>query len=152
MEKNCQNCNRPNSSDAAFCRYCATPFSNSAEANKQANFNQPPPPQNQQWNQPQNFGNQHQNPANQSGTGNIQKGMIAVGLVVVGLVCCGPFTGIPAAILGWMEMTAIKEGRSPKDSMWMAQVGLWGGIVVSIIGTIAGFFMLLLSAASGSGY
>ncbi|MCO6510847.1 MAG: hypothetical protein J5I65_08640 [Aridibacter famidurans] len=79
--------------------------------------------------------------------------MLAVGLVALGLVCCGPFTGIPAAIVGWLEMNAIKEGRAPSEGMWMAQVGLWGGIAVSIIGTIAWFFMMLLSmASSGPAY
>lgn len=72
--------------------------------------------------------------------------------MALGLVCCGPFTGVPAAIVGWLEMNAIREGRSPRDGMWMAQVGLWGGIAVSIIGTIAWFFFMLLSMASGPAY
>ncbi|REJ77971.1 MAG: zinc-ribbon domain-containing protein [Acidobacteria bacterium] len=151
----CSNCNRENSADAAFCRYCASPLTGSQGSAQQAKPEPDPPQQgkqqNQQWNQPPPAGQQAQF-APKSGGGTNQKGILAIGLVVAGLFCCGPFTGVPAAILGWLEMNAIKEGRSPQDQMWMAQVGLWGGIVVSILGTIGWFFMLILSMASQPAY
>jgi hypothetical protein len=155
MEKYCPNCHRPNTSDAEFCRHCATPLSGASGRPQPENVNQPPQRPNAPQNQPPpNFGGGQQNFSNGANGGeSSSKGLISVILVAVGLLlCCGPLTGVPAAILGWMEMTAIKEGRSPKDGMWMAQVGLWGGIVVSILGAVGGFFFLLLSAASGSGY
>ena len=43
-----------------------------------------------------------------------------------------PFAGIPAAIMGWMEIDAIKQGRAPADKKWMAMVGLWGGILSTV--------------------
>ncbi len=77
--------------------------------------------------------------------------MIALILAVAALLCCGPFTGLPAAILGWMELDAIKNGRSPQDGRWMALVGLWGGIASTVIH--AGFYLLwilmsMMSAAT----
>jgi hypothetical protein len=153
MDKYCQNCNQPNPFDAAFCRKCAFPLPPEGQpaGGQQGNVNQGQQP-NQQWNQP-NFGSDQQGGQNfaQTTGGTSQRGLIAVILVGVGLICCGPFTGIPAAIVGWLEMTAIKEGRSPKDGMWMAQVGLWGGIVVSILGSI-GYFLLLLMSMASPGY
>ncbi|MGI8786825.1 MAG: DUF4190 domain-containing protein [Pyrinomonadaceae bacterium] len=150
MTKQCPNCQQPNPTEAAFCLNCAAPLPPSPppSSNQQAN---------QQWNQP-NFGGQQaqQNfaapPQANSGKAS-QRAVIAVVLTVAGLFCCGPLAGIPAAIVGWMEMDAIKKGQSPPAGMWMAQVGLWGGIIVSIITSIGGIIFLLLSAASsGTGY
>lgn len=148
MEKNCQNCNRPNAADAAFCRHCASPLSAPGQG---------PQPQGavNQGQQPiqQGFGGQQQpqNPG-QPAAGTSQRAMLAAGLAVAGLVCCGPFTGIPAAIVGWLETTAIKEGRAPQSGMQMAQVGLWGGIIVSILGTIAYFLLFVMSMFSDPTY
>ena len=157
MEKNCPNCNKPNDSDAAFCRFCATPLTDvQAGSSSQGKSDFDSPQNNQQWNQNPNRAqgnfNRPNNVVNSGGGDMSQKGMMAVGLVAAGLFCCGPFTGVPAAILGWMEMTAIKEGRSPQNNMWMAQVGLWGGIIVSGLGRIIGFLMMLMAAFSSPGY
>lgn len=84
-----------------------------------------------------------------------QKGLISLILAIVALICCGPFTGVPAAILGWMELDAIKNGRSPADNKWMAMVGLWGGIasaLIHIFGYVLWVLMGMLSAASGPYY
>ncbi len=153
MERFCQNCNRPNPAEAAFCRHCASPM---AQIGGQPRVNQVDPNQGQygnqpQWNQP-NFGAPMQQNAAQSSSGQSQKAIAAFGLAIAGLVCCGPFTGIPAAVVGWMEMTAIKEGRSAPGGMWMAQVGLWGGIAVSILHTIIGFLWILLTMMASPGY
>lgn len=69
-------------------------------------------------------------------------------LTILALFCFGPLTGIPAAIMGWMELAAIKQGRSDRSNAWMAHVGLWGGIIVSILAVGVFFLMLILSAAS----
>ena len=141
MEKYCQNCHQSNPSEAMFCLNCAAPL----PAAPPSGNRQP----NQQWNQP-NFGNQgaQQNFAPPNAQGASQRAIIAVVLTVAGLFCCGPLTSIPAAIVGWMEMDAIKKGQSPPAGMWMAQVGLWGGIIVTILTTVGGLLFLLLSAAS----
>ena len=147
MDKYCQKCNSPNPAEAAFCRNCATPLSSGQPgAGQQAN---------QQWNQPnaggQQFGQNFAQPAANSG-GASQRAIGALVLTIAGLFCCGFLTSIPAAILGWMEVDAIKKGLSSPDGMWMAQVGLWGGIIVTILTTIGGFLFLLLSAASSNPY
>ena len=69
--------------------------------------------------------------------------MIAVILAVVGLLCCGPLTGIPAAIVAWLELDAIKGGRSSPNGKTMAQIGLWGGIAVTVIHGILWVLYLL---------
>lgn len=56
------------------------------------------------------------------------RAMGAAALAVVSFICCGIFAGIPAALLGWLEITAIKEGRASPKGMLFAQIGLWGGI------------------------
>lgn len=76
-------------------------------------------------------------------------------LAIVALICCGPFTGVPAAILGWMELDSIKNGRSPADGKAMAMVGLWGGIASSLIhifGYVLWVLMGMLSAVSDPYY
>ena len=69
--------------------------------------------------------------------------MFSLILGILSLVCCGPFSGIPGAILGKMEMDAIKQGRSPESNMGMAKAGFW----ISIVGTalsILGFIIAIL--------
>ncbi len=137
--KVCANCNQTNPTDAMFCRQCASPLGGGQAPQPQyAN------PQPQFGNQP-NFGNQPMQPnfANTSG-GATQRAMAAAGLAVAALLCCGFFTGIPAAILGWLEISAIKEGKASAEGMMMAQVGLWLGIGGTIINAIATLILLVL--------
>lgn len=154
MEKFCQNCNRPNPADAAFCRHCASPLvpgQGGQQANPNQGFGNQAQPNTPQWNQPNVGGQGQQNFAHSSG-GTGQKAVAALILAVVGLICCGPLTGVPAAIVGWMEIGAIKEGRSAPSGMWMAQVGLWGGIAVSIIHSIIFVLWMMLSMMSAPYY
>jgi hypothetical protein len=134
MQKICQNCQQSNVSEAMFCRQCASPLGNFQA--KQPNYS----------NQAQN--NQQMNfaPAKQGASG---RAMGAAGLAVLGLFCCGLVAGLPAAILGWLEISAIKEGKSSPEGMMMAQIGLWLGIIGSIVTTLLGFFMMILSSAGG---
>lgn len=151
MEKFCPLCRQSNPAEAAFCRHCAAPLTQAQAMPPQATATQPNPG-NQQWNQPQaanpiqGFQPQQMTPAAQN-----NRPMIAVGLVVAGLICCGPFTSIPGAIMGWMEVTAIKEGRSDPGGMTLANIAFWGGIVVTII-TIIGWLLFLLLSMMGGGY
>jgi hypothetical protein len=149
MNKQCQNCRQSNPPEAAFCLNCAAPLVPAQfGGNQQAN---------QQWNQP-NFGGQQagqnfvQPPQSNQGGGASQRAIVALILTITGLFCCGALTSIPAAIVGWMEIDAIKKGQSPSAGMWMAQVGLWGGIIVTIITTVGGILFLMLSAASSNPY
>jgi hypothetical protein len=125
-----------NPAEAAFCLNCASPIA----------------PASTPIGAPQQFGN---TPPVHAGAQPSQKGLFSLILAIVALICCGPFAGIPAAILGWMELDAIKTGRTPADNKWMAQVGLWGGIVstvLHIIGYVLYVMLGMLSAMSNPYY
>jgi len=150
MDKYCQSCNTKNSPEAMFCRQCATPLTQ-GQGGQQAGANQA------------QFGNQQWTPAGAGGqaaqnfappaAGASGRAIAATVLAVCGLVlCCGPFTGIPGAILGWMEMNAIKEGRSSPKGMMMAQIGLWGGIASSVIGALLNIFISFFMLSGGMYY
>ncbi len=154
MNKTCQNCNQINLSQATFCSNCASPLppSNFGGGGQQQG--------NQQWNQP-NFGGQQQGqqfaPSGNPGGGASQKATAALILAIAGFFCCSIFTTIPAIVVGWMEMNAIKAGQSPREGLQMAQIGFWIGIIVTVLhigGMGLWFFMVLLAAASDpySGY
>ena len=64
------------------------------------------------------------------------------------LLCCLP-GGLVGAILGWMEVTAIKEGRSSPAGMTMAQIGLWGGVAGVALNIIV-YILYFLTALMGS--
>ena len=135
MTKPCPKCAQLNPAEAAFCLNCASPLASGHPGGV-------PPPQ--------QFGSSA--PGNPQAS---QKGLYSLILAILALICCGPFAGVPAAILGWMELDAIKSGRSPADNKWMAQVGLWGGIastVLHLIGYVLWVLMGMLSAASGPYY
>lgn len=140
MSKICKNCNQSNLSQAAFCSNCASPL----------------PPEfssGQQWNQPNASGQQDgQNFApNANSGGASQKATAALIMAVAGFFCCSIFTTIPAIVVGWMEMNAIKAGQSSKDGLMFAQIGFWLGIAGTIIhigGGALWFLLVLLSAAS----
>jgi uncharacterized membrane protein len=142
MEKFCPACRTANPPEAMFCRSCAASL-----ASAPASF-QTPQQQQAQWTQPQPFGGPLTAPARPpEATGN--RPLIALVLVVAGLFCCGPFTTVPGAILGWMEMTAIKEGRAPQSGMTMAQIAFWAGIVLTVLTSIGIVVGILFGLASG---
>lgn len=149
MDKRCQNCNQPNPPEAAFCLNCAAPLSGRQPGTQQQQQ------ANQQWNHP-NFGGQPlgQNFAQPPPTagGASKRATAALILAIAGLLCCGPFTSIPAAIVGWMEVDAIKKGQSSPGGMMFAQIGLWGGIAVTILQGIVLVLWILLSMAASNPY
>lgn len=161
MEIYCPNCKKPNPPEATFCRNCAVSLmvkggGQPADAGVgagagQANYENP------QWNpqpqgyQPQGYpmaGNYMQPPSE----GPSGRAIASLALTICGLVlCCGGFTAIPGAILGWLEIGAIREGRSSPKGLMMAQIGLWGGIIVTIVMAILsflGFFMMMLGGGT----
>lgn len=107
-----------NPPEAAFCLNCASPLAPVVGA------------PNQQWQQPVGAGF---SPTSKSSGRTGQKAVTALILAIAALFCCGPFAGIPAAIVGWLELESIKSGRSSADGKWMAMVGLWGGIASTVI-------------------
>ncbi len=73
-------------------------------------------------------------------------------LSIGGLLLCCLFSSVPGTILGWIEVSAIKEGRSSPKGMTMAQIGLWGGLVVTLLNLIfyGIYLLMILSAGAGS--
>ncbi len=139
MTRPCPKCNQMNPPNAAFCLNCA------------ASLTEAPPFIGQQQAQPQwQAGANAPLAGAQSSSGSGQKAMVAMILAIVAFICCGPFTGVPAAIVGWMALDAIKNGRESADSKWMAMVGLWGGIVATLLHGVGYVFWVLLSAMSAS--
>jgi hypothetical protein len=144
MNKYCQKCNQSNPFDAVFCLNCATPLSNGQFGGNQQG--------NQQWNQP-NFGGQPMGgnftPSIGQSTNASQRATTAGILGLVGLFCLGPIAGIPAAILGFMELNAIKQGQSSPSGKSMASIGFWCGLGGSIV-QIGGFLLWILLALAAS--
>ena len=142
MQKICPNCQQVNPPEAMFCRQCASALG-AAQPNAPQYAN-PPQGQNQQWNQPRAGNQGMQQNFSQTGAGKSNRGMIGLILVIVGLLCCGPFTSLPGAIMGWLELSAIKEGKAPADGTMIAQIALWGGIAVAVLHIVLYFFWVLL--------
>jgi len=136
MTRICPKCNQVNPPEAAFCRNCAAPIGPTVGA------------------PPQQFGGQNFSPQTGGPSGGAgQKAIAALVLAIIGLLCCGGFTGVPAAIVGWMELDAIKNGRSSSAGKWMAQTGLWGGIAVTVIhGAVWILYLLMGMMASSNPY
>lgn len=144
MTKPCTQCNQPNPADAMYCLNCASPLRQNAAPPVIGNANP-----GQQWTGG-GQGGVMSAPVRQAGGDFGQKAVAALILAVAALFCCGPITGVPAAIVGWMELDAIKNGRSPAGGRWMALVGLWGGIAMSILHVVGYIFWILLSAMSAA--
>lgn len=154
MEKVCQNCRLLNPANAVFCRHCAASLPVNAQhsggnpgqySNQQKGQGQHP---NQQWGSPNTSNQMGGNFAPQADKAS-GRAISSVVLAVTSLLCCGLVTGIPGAILGWMEVTAIKDGRSSPKGMTMAQIGMWGSIIGSIITTIVGFILTVFGGGYG---
>src|SRR3712207_607626 len=116
MEKYCQNCRQKNSPDAQFCRACAAPLMGGQTTANQGFY------QNQQWNQGFQGGQMAGGFAPQQSSGVSGRAWASVLLSVGGLLLCCAFASVPGAILGWMEINAIKEGRSDPNGMKFAKI------------------------------
>ncbi len=62
---------------------------------------------------------------------------LALVLGVLSILCLGFFTGIPAFIIGSMELKDIRAGRAPAAGEGLAKVGYVLGIVGSILSCLA---------------
>lgn len=60
----------------------------------------------------------------------------ALGLGIASLLCCGLFTGIPAAITGYLGIQAANQGRATNKGMAIAGIVMAG---LSIVWTIVMF-------------
>jgi len=71
----------------------------------------------------------------------------AIWALVLGLasfVCSlGLLTGIPAWIIGRKEIKAIEAGQSDPAGKVMAQIGMWLGIIFTILSVLFTIFMII---------
>ena len=67
-------------------------------------------------------------------------------LGILSLVCMGFMTGIPAIILGSMELKAIKAGISPKSGEGVAKVGYVLGIIGTVLTCVTALIFVVLMA------
>lgn len=88
-------------------------------------------------------------PSQPSSTGST-RALITLILGVLSLVCGGFVMGIPAIILGHMELKAIKNGEAPKEGEGVAKVGYILGIVGTVLTCLLmlGMFLLMLLGIS----
>ena len=73
------------------------------------------------------------------------RAVAALILGILSIVCAGFVTGIPAIILGRMELTAIKKGLAPAAGESSAKVGFILGIIGTVLTclSIVGFILLI---------
>ena len=72
----------------------------------------------------------------------------AIAAFILGLLsvaCLGIFAAVPAMILGFMELKAIKAGQAPKEGELITKIGLILGIIVTALTFIV---LLALSTIS----
>ena len=129
----CNRCGIDNQSGSQFCRGCASPIEGAP------NYHQQQFHQQQFYQQHQQFGGWNAMPPQKASS----RAVTAMVLSVVGLLLCGFFTSIPGMILGYLEMSAINEGRAPQAGSGFAKTGFYGGMVV----TGLSFLLILVSFA-----
>lgn len=69
---------------------------------------------------------------------------------IVAVLCCGPFTGIPAIITGFMARRQIATSAGTQSGQTQALWGIILGAVAIVLTFIAAGFLLLLLVAGGS--
>lgn len=67
-------------------------------------------------------------------------------LGILSITCTGLLTGIPAIILGTIELKAIKAGQAPKEGESSAKIGLILGIVGTLLMVLAIFAFIAIIA------
>lgn len=99
-------------------------------------FNAPPPPP------PPPAGMPSGNAGGSASTNSI----IVLVLGILSWILCGIFAAIPAWIMGKKEIREIDAGRSPMAGRTMAVIGMWLGIVQTILGILVLILVLVLLA------
>jgi len=67
----------------------------------------------------------------------------ALVLGILAMVSCGPFTGIPAQLMGKRAMREIQASGGALDGYGMAQAGYWLGLICNVIYALAIAFLLV---------
>lgn len=74
------------------------------------------------------------------------RAIIALVLGIAGFLFCG-FPAIPGAVLAWMEMQAVREGRAPQANGGMAKIAFWINVAALVLTVVAVLLMGLFSIA-----
>ena len=138
----CTKCGTPNLDTDRFCRNCSAPLviprpnTRSPQGQPQTTYSQQQPPS------PPPYPGYSGYPVSPTGYGNSTtaqqskasgQAIAAMVLSIVSLVlCCFP-AGIIGALIGKMEMNAIREGRAPQAGEQFAKLGFYLGIASTII-------------------
>lgn len=80
---------------------------------------------------------------------NSGKAVTALVLGILGLVMCGPFTAIPAIVVGRSATREIEASQGRMEGRGMAQAGFVLGIVGTVIGGLALLFVLVVFVLGG---
>jgi hypothetical protein len=80
---------------------------------------------------------------------NSGKAVTALVLGILGLVMCGPFTAIPAIIVGRNATREIDESQGRMEGRGMAQAGFVLGIVGTVVGGLAALFLVFMLLVGG---
>lgn len=82
------------------------------------------------------------------------RAVAALVLGIISIVMCGFIAGIPAAILGKMEMNAIERGEASAAGKGLATAGFWIGAIVSGCSCLAtiGYVILMISVGTTGAY
>jgi len=72
------------------------------------------------------------------------KAIAALVCGILSLMGCSFFTGIPAIIIGKMEMRSIDQGLSPESNRNLAKIGFILGIVGTAVSCLIGLLWLLV--------
>lgn len=78
-------------------------------------------------------------------TGN-GRAILALVLAIAGFLFCG-LTAIPGAILAWLEMQAVREGRAPQSNRGIAKLAFWLNLIVLALMGLSVVLMFFLSIA-----
>ena len=139
----CTRCGTNNEPNVRFCRQCAAPFGASSPSGSGQQTETPYPgyqgTQNPSFQGQQSpmvptpvYGQSYPNAGNTSG-GASGRAIAALVCMILSFVACGPFTSIPAIILGKQEMDAIKRGEASRAGDGLAKAGFYGGIASTVL-------------------
>lgn len=160
----CTRCGTPNPDDASFCRNCsatltkpgASPRPTSSSGSSTSPHYQPPtiasrpqpPPEQAPYPGYQGFPiqqNEYIRPSAVPQGGASGRAIAAMVLSILSLFTCGPLMSIPGAILGKMEMNAIRNGQASAAGETFAKVGFYLGLGVTVLSCLGGIVWALLS-------
>jgi hypothetical protein len=77
------------------------------------------------------------------------RGVLILVLGILGLVACGPFTAIPAWIMGNSDMAEMAAGRMDPEGRGLTQAGKICGVIGVVLVAISIVFILMAVVGLG---